>query len=488
MLQHELNLLFDAEIPIIVVESTEELQVVELFCQLAQQHRQPLFKWTLTEGLQRLDRELPPQTLFAQPTDALQHIKTVSTPGIYVLADLHPFIDDPVHIRLLKDIALNFSELGHRVVLLSHALEVPVELKRLSAKLDIALPNKHEIEKIVREEASAWLRNSGQKVQSNQENIGLLVSHLTGLTRTDARRLARNAIFDDGAITKSDMPAVNEAKYRLLSDAGNLQFEYDTAEFSDIAGFNKLKTWLNERQAFFKGEVGSANAPKGMLLLGVQGCGKSLAAKAVAGSWHAPLLRLDFGALYNKYYGETEKNLREALATAEVMSPCVLWLDEIEKGISGSSDDSGPSTRLLGTLLTWMAEKTASVFVVATANDIEKLPPELIRKGRFDEVFFVDLPSEQVRFNIFEIHLKRHKAAPEAFDFAELLANSEGFSGAEIEQAVVSAFYSAHARNVELNQALLVAELRSTQPLSVVMDRQIEYLRSWAQSRTVLCD
>ncbi|WP_286239627.1 AAA family ATPase [Neptuniibacter halophilus] len=492
MLQHELEVLIQSEIPLLVIESTEENQVVELLLQLRHSYQRPLFKWTLTEGIRRLDQPMPAQKLFSQPTEALQHIKSVSNPGVYIMADLHPFMDEPMHIRLLKDIALNYETLGHRVILLSHAFEVPVELRKLSARLEISLPGRNEIERIVREEAQNWLKRSGARVQASQENLQLLVSNLTGLTRTDARRLARNAIFDDGAITASDIPEVNRAKYKLLSEQDNLHFEYDTAQFSEVAGFRRLKQWLDERKVFFNGDASSlpdTPAPKGMLLLGVQGCGKSLAAKAVAGSWHAPLLRLDFGALYNKYYGESEKNLREALQTAEVMAPCVLWLDEIEKGISADGgESSGPASRMLGTLLTWMAEKKAPVFLVATANNIQALPPELVRKGRFDEIFFVDLPDEEIRFKVFDIHLKRQKADPAAFDFARLVEASEGFSGAEIEQAVVSAFYTAHAQESELNQAILLAELRKTQPLSVVMAEQIAELRAWASQRTVPCD
>lgn len=490
MVKHQLELLIKAETPLIVIESTEENQIVEMLSELKLIYGRPLFKWTLTEGIQRLDQAYAPQKLFAQPAEALSHIKSVTTPGVYIMADLHPFMDDPVHIRLLKDIALKYELLGHTLILLSHALVVPPELNKLSAKLEISLPNQHEVERIVREEAQAWLKSSGARVQASSNNLQQLVKNLSGLTRSDVRRLARNAIFDDGAITESDLPAVNEAKYNLLSDQGNLHFEYDTAQFSDIAGFSRLKAWLEERRAFFKGDVANTDlpVPKGMLLLGVQGCGKSLAAKTVAGSWHAPLLRLDFGALYNKFYGESEKNLREALQTAEVMAPCVLWLDEIEKGIAGGSDEGGPSTRMLGTLLTWMAEKKAPVFLVATANDIQALPPELIRKGRFDEIFFVDLPNDEVRFSIFDIHLKRQKADLTQFDFARLVEESDGFSGAEIEQAVISAYYTSHAQGRELNQALLQEELRKTQPLSVVMDGQIQQLRDWAQDRTVSCD
>ncbi|MGY8869633.1 MAG: AAA family ATPase [Pseudomonadales bacterium] len=490
MSQHQIELLVKSRTPLIIIETDEENQALLMITGMRAVLQRPIFKWSLTEGFERLDQPMAAQKLFSKPTDALGHIKSVRVPGVYVLADFHPFIDDPLHVRLLKDIALNFERLGHTLILISHAFDIPVELRKLSAKLEMSLPNKVELEQIVREEARQWTQQSGQRVQTDNQTLGLLVNNLTGLSHMDARRLARNAIYDDGAITHSDLPSVTQAKYELLSDDGNLNFEYDTAKFSDIAGFARLKTWLNERKAFFTGDAQVAHmpAPKGVLLLGVQGCGKSLAAKAVAGAWKAPLLRLDFGSLYNKYYGETEKNLRDALKTAEVMSPCVLWLDEIEKGIVSGGDDSGPAKRILATLLTWMAEKKASVFLVATANDITALPPELVRKGRFDEIFFVDLPTDEVRFAIFDIHLKRQKQSPELFDFARLVEVSEGFSGAEIEQSVISAYYSAHAQGVSFSQELLMNELRKTRPLSIVMSEQIASLRHWAQDRTVPCD
>ncbi|HEY5720364.1 MAG TPA: AAA family ATPase, partial [Gammaproteobacteria bacterium] len=219
-------------------------------------------------------------------------------------------------------------------------------------------------------------------------------------------------------------------------------------------------------------------------LLGVQGAGKSLAAKSVAGAWQVPLLRLDFATLYNKYYGETERNLREALHSAGQMAPCVLWMDEIEKGLAADSD-GGPSRRILGTLLTWMAERAARVFMVATANDIAALPPELMRKGRFDEVFFVDLPDAAVRAVIFRIHLRKRGLDADAFDLDGLAAASAGFSGAEVEQAVVSALYAAHAERREPATADLLGELGRTRPLSVLMAEQVDALRAWAAERTV---
>jgi SpoVK/Ycf46/Vps4 family AAA+-type ATPase len=268
-----------------------------------------------------------------------------------------------------------------------------------------------------------------------------------------------------------------------------LSFEYETAKLSELAGFRNLKLWLQQRaSAFGANPPAGLDAPKGILLLGVQGCGKSLAAKATAGAFGLPLLRLDFGALYNKYHGETERNLRESLQTAEVLSPCVLWLDEVEKGLATGNDDSGTAQRVLGALLTWMAERRAQVFLVATANEVNDLRPELIRKGRFDEIFFVDLPPPPSRAEILTIHMRKRGLAPERMRLAELVAATDGFSGAEIEQGIVAALYAAHALGQEPTHAHLAAELSKTRPLSVIMAEPVAALRSWARGRTVAAE
>ncbi|MFM2082823.1 MAG: hypothetical protein RL380_1514, partial [Verrucomicrobiota bacterium] len=296
-------------------------------------------------------------------------------------------------------------------------------------------------------------------------------------------------ISNDGAITEDDIPEVQRAKYELLGRDGVLSFEFETAKFSEVGGLKKLRAWIELRKSFFLGDNAvKLDPPRGILLLGVQGCGKSLAAKAAAATLGVPLLRLDFGVLYNKFYGETERNLRKALETAEVMSPCVLWMDEIEKGVAVQSDDDGLTRRVLGTLLTWMAERTKPVFVVATANEILRLPPELVRKGRFDEIFFVDLPTPENRREIFGIHFRKRTIDAKSFNLDELVAAAEGFSGSEIEQAIVSAMYAAHAQRGALTQENLLAEIRQTRPLSVVMAERVAETRTWAANRTVPCD
>lgn len=486
----DLALIIDTQVPLIVLETHNEPRALQLLTRLAMQRQLGYFCWSVTEGLNRLGfGDQPHRTADPEsPTEVLQLIKRNGAAAVYALCDFHPYlVNHPQHVRLLKDIALAYERLGHTVVLISHELELPSELRRYSAKFRLSLPNDAQLMAIVREEAKSWTQdNPGLQLQSDPAVVKKLVRNLRGLTETDARRLARGAIRYDGAITEADIPEVNRAKFQLLDMHGVLSYEYDTARFSDVGGLKRLKEWLGTREQAVLSQ--QRDRPKGVLLLGVQGSGKSLAAKAVAGLWGLPLLRLDMATLYNKFIGETEKNLRSALAQAELMAPCVLWMDEIEKGLAGGSNDEGTSLRVLGTLLTWMAERTAPVFLVATANDIEGLPPELLRKGRFDEIFFVDLPDVQTRREILAIHLRRRNFDPARFDIELLAEQAEAFSGAEIEQAVVTALYTCSARREPLGTGDILTAIDSTVPLAVTLQEKIEGLRRWAQGRTVPAD
>lgn len=493
--RHDLELVLRSRAPLIVIESTDESRVLGMLRALsiarAASDYLPLFRWTITDGLQRLDIDLEPQTLNSEPGSVLRHIRAVTRPGIYVLLDFHPFLEDPVHVRLLKDICIQYAETPRQLVLLSHEVTVPNELEPFSARVDLALPGDEERARIVRKVVAEFVEaNPGQQVQVDPKAHALLVKNLAGLTYADTTRLARNAVFVDGAITRTDIPGVMQAKYELLNSSGALQFEYDTARFSDVGGLGRLKTWLSRRKAAFLRDTSARHldAPRGVLLIGVQGCGKSLAAKATAAIFGVPLLRLDLASLYDKYHGETERRLRDALATADVMAPCVLWIDEIEKGLAGRGGETGTTQRVLGSLLTWMAERKEQVFLVATANAIDQLPPELVRKGRFDEIFFVDLPGAHVRASIFAIHLVKRGLEPAAFDLDTLAEATDGFSGAEIEQSIVAALYAAHAKDETLSTGHIAGEIGATRPLSVVMAEHIEGLRAWAAERTVPAD
>ncbi len=482
---HDLRLLLDSHVTLLVVESVEEARVIDLFRRLTGSGSRMLYTWSSTQGLCRNGRPAQ-KVLHAEPTAVLREISKRTTAGVYLLLDLHPYLEDPLNIRLLKDIA--YSHTNHTIVMLSHALTAPPELKALTARFELQLPGPTALEQIVREEARSWTAKHNAKVRTDPDTLQLLVRNLAGLTSADARRLARTAIQDDGAITLDDLPAVMHAKHRLLDDSAAITFEFDTAGFADVGGLASLKAWLNRRQTAFFSPEADEDPPKGILLVGVQGAGKSLAAKAVAGTWSLPLLRLDFGTLYNRFFGQTEQNLREALQTADLMSPCILWVDEIEKSIAEGDSDQGTSRRLLGHLLTWMSERKSPVFLVATANNIDRLPPELIRKGRVDEIFFVDLPTPEIREEIFAIHLRKREYEPEGFDLDALAEHTEGFSGAELEQAVVSARYIAKEREQALNTAHLLEEVARTRPLSVVMSEKIDRPRDWAGERTVPAD
>ena len=489
--KNDLKLLVQGHVPIINIQSHEELRALEMLKTIAIETTMPVFKWTVTEGLQRQDIDLGTQSHAAQPVDVLKHIKASNLQAIYILVDFHHYLEDPVNQRLIKENAMDFEERGGKLIFISPSLELPSSLAKSAVNFQLRLPTVNELEELIKAEALAWQQENGIRVKGDRSAIDRLIRNLSGLTQKDAKRLIRNAIMDDNAISESDLPGIMDAKYQLLNKDDLLSFEYDTATLSDVGGMSRLKKWLAQRQkVFHDSEVlpKGLDKPKGILLLGVQGGGKSLAAKAVAGIWNVPLLRLDFGMMYNKYIGETEKNIRQALKTAEAMAPCVLWIDEIEKGISTGTDDEGTSKRILGTMLTWMAENTHAVFIVATANAIDDLPPELIRKGRLDEIFFVDLPSEDVRKIIFRIHLDKRDIPTENLDLEKLAKLSEGFSGSEIEQAIVSVLYSNLAVDKTFETKDLVNEIENTRPLSVVMAEKIAYLRHWASERTVPAD
>jgi SpoVK/Ycf46/Vps4 family AAA+-type ATPase len=483
---HDLELLLRSRVPLITIETREEKRVTRLFSRLAVKLAMPVMSWSATTGLQRIDYAAAPQRHASEARQALGQIKATDTATIYLLLDFHPYLEDHYNVRLIKEIALDYQTLGHTLVLVSHELQLPAELAGFSARFSLSLPGTQQLEEIIREEADHWsAANNGGKVRTDRKTLDLVIGQLRGLTTIDARRLIRSIIYDDGAINGGDLDRLTRARYQLLENSGALSCEFNTTDFADVGGLEKLKRWIGlRRNAFLDADIGQ-DAPRGILLVGVQGGGKSLAAKAVAGMWQLPLLRLDFGTLYNKFFGETERNLREALQAAEAMAPCVLWIDEIEKAIASGDYDSGTSRRILGSLLTWLSERKARVFIVATANVIEHLPPELIRKGRLDEIFFVDLPDAATRAEILAIHLRKRDHRPLDFDLSELARMTDGFSGAEIEQAIVAATYLAREQQVPVTTGHIRSEIQQTRPLSLVMAEKVSRLRAWAKDRTV---
>ncbi|WP_158881051.1 AAA family ATPase [Rhodanobacter sp. L36] len=485
----DLTTLVRASTPLLVIETVDEQRVIECFRHVIAQALHPLWRWTLTDGLTRLDFaqeiKVPPDV-----TATLDAIRAQNERGIFLLFDFDGLLGYAMSLRQFREIVQRQRSAAHTIVLVGAKVELPDELEALALRVPLSLPDIKELAGILRGEAAAWQREQGRNVDVDNDAARTIVRNLLGLSAPDARRIVRKLIYNDGALNQADLPELMQAKFDLLNRSGLLHYEYATASFADVAGVRRVREWVQRRRAVFldPSTTPTLDPPKGVLLLGVQGCGKSLASKAIAGGFGVPLVRLDFGTLYDKYQGETEKNLREALASTELLAPCVLWIDEIEKGLAGGGDDGGVSRRVLGYLLTWMAERKAKVFVVATANAVDELPAELLRKGRFDEIFFVDLPTEPVRADIFAMHLTRRKLDPTTFDLPALAQTADGFSGAEIEQAIVSALYDAAGNNTPLDQATLIAALKQTRPLSVLMREKVEALRTWAQGRCVGAD
>ncbi|MFL6585427.1 MAG: AAA family ATPase [Luteimonas sp.] len=489
----DLAALIRANTPLIVVETPDEPRAVELFRQSLVQVWRALYRWTITEGLRRVDLDGESETdTAADASNTLAAIRDADQRGIYLLLDFHPYLGYAGTQRQLRDLVQRRHCLPHVIVLVGHKVELPADLETMAVRFRPRLPDADALLKLVREEATAYQQeHGGRRVEADADAVRQIVRNLQGLSLGDARRITRQLIHADGALAHDDLPALAKLKFELLNKSGHLHYEYDTAGFADVAGARRLKRWVEQRRrVFVEGDAPPGlDPPKGVLLLGVQGCGKSLLAKAIAGGFGVPLVRLDFGTLYDKYHGETERNLREAIASTEQLAPCVLWIDEIEKGLASSGDsDGGVSRRVLGFLLTWMAERKSKVFLVATANQVHDLPPELLRKGRFDETFFVDLPAADVRTEVFAVHLARRGFDVADFDLPALAIEAEGFSGAEIEQAIVAALYAAHAAGAPLSQPMVVESLRDTRPLSVMMREQVDALRSWARERTVPAD
>jgi len=490
----DLVALIRADTPLIVIETPDEPRVVELFRQSLMHVWRALYRWSITEGMRRIDMDREDEAEVAPDAGAtLQAIYRAEQRGVYLLLDFAPYLRYAGTQRQVRDLVQRRNCQAHVLVLVGAKVELPEDLEAHAVRYRPKLPGAEALLKLVREEAEAYAReHGGKRVEADADAVKQIVRNLRGLNETDARRIARQLIFRDGALGQDDLPELAKLKFELINRSGHLHYEFDPVKLGDVIGAKRVKRWIElRRSAFVEGNAPQGlDPPRGVLLLGVQGCGKSMLAKAIAAGFGVPLLRLDFGALYNKYHGETEKNLREALHSAEQLAPCVLWMDEIEKGLasSGGGDDGGVSRRVLGTFLTWMAERKSPVFMVATANQVHELPAELLRKGRFDEIFFVDLPGAESRAELFALHLRRRGLEPADFDLPALAAASDGFSGAEIEQAVVAALYAAHGSGTPLGDFQLRNELRHTRPLSVLMAEQVESLREWASARTVPAD
>ncbi len=486
---NDLEVLIDSQYPVICIETHEEVRAEETLDRLCRRMQLPFFHWAATSGLIR-SGEAQPVYNTGTAMEALNFIASSSLDAVYLLKDLHRFLEDPLLVRKLRDICRCFRQKRKSLVLTAPSFSVPPELENEVVFFDLALPTVDELKEMVRRVVLDISSRRKIAVNMDPETGRMLVQNLKGLTLNEAERLLTRAILHDGRLSGEDLPRILEAKKQKISQTGLLEFFPGGETFDGIGGLKNLKQWLSIRKGAFSEEARQfgIDPPRGVLLLGIQGCGKSFTAKAIAREWRLPLLRLDTGALYSKFIGDTEANVREAIRLAESLAPAILWIDEIEKAFTppGASDaDGGVSSRLLGSFLSWFQEKKAPVFVVATANNISTLPPELLRKGRFDEIFFLDLPGNRERAEIFRLHLQQRKRDASTFDLDTLAAAADGFSGAEIEQGIVSALYSAFSSSKPLTTEVIVHELENTRPLSQVMKEQIDQMRQWANGRTV---
>jgi len=545
-----LKVLINSSTPIVVMETVEEMCALSLVRSACSDLGLPVFEWTIADGLIRSGSGVPvpqpptqshinaiphgnseadrlaravlssagsdagagPKTAMyntADPVQALANLETMTMEAVYVLKDFHRHMDNPVVVRRLRDVGQKFSANRRTLVLTAPAIEMPPELASLVEFLDLPLPDRDRLREIIRETYTRLAGTHDLKLQLDANGVDAMAGNLRGLTEEAAERSISQAIVGRLALSPECITDVLDAKKTLLKRSEMLEFVDSTDNMASIGGLDNLKSWLQQRRGAWDDSARQfgLDPPKGVIILGVQGCGKSLCARAVAGEWKLPLVKFDTAAVYDKFIGETEKRIQKVFRVAEGLAPCVLWIDELEKVFAGSGPDSasadaGVSSRLLASFLSWMQERKPAVFVAATCNNVTVLPPELIRKGRFDELFFVDLPNQAERKQIFSIQLARRKRNPADYDLDRIAKAAQGFSGAEIESAVQTALYLAFGRNgpVSRDEAShvspatpkpdvrtedLLTALGSTVPLSITRAEEIAELRNWAKNRAV---
>ena len=491
----EIEVLIRARYPILYIVSWEEQRVQDWLVEVAKKRNKRVFEWSFSTGIvaagTSVQSQRPRTSTTKDPLAALDHVIDQVDPAIYLFKDLHPFLtrNNFAVIRRLKEIGLQLKNSLKTIVLISPTMELPPELEKEVTVVDFPLPEAKDISALLDRIVQEVKSQPNIKIEVPSEARERLLKAALGLTLSEAENVFAKILVNGGKLGEEDIQAVFSEKRQIIRKSGLLDYYETDARFEQVGGLQHLKEWLRKRALAFadKARDFGLPPPKGVFLLGVQGCGKSLCAKAVSGLWGMPLLRLDVGRMFGSLVGSSEENMRRAIQVAESIAPVVLWIDEIEKAMAGSrssgNTDSGTTARVFGTFLTWLSEKSSSVFVIATANNISELPPELLRKGRFDEIFFVDLPNDDERREIFRIHLGLRKRDPSAFDVDALAREALGFSGAEIEEAIVSALYDAYSEDKQLSTAHVTKAIRETVPLSRTMEGELTRLRTWAEGR-----
>lgn len=515
-----LKVLINSSTPIVVMETVEEMRALSVVRSACAELQMAVFEWSIADGLVRSGSNVPvtpgndlqirinaarhaadhatPEpgkaAIYntADPVQALANMETMTLEAVFILKDFHRHMEGPVVVRRLRDVGQKFSVNRRTVIITAPEITMPSELASLVEYLDLPLPDQQRLRQIIQEMFQRLSKTHTFQTRLDAAGVDAMATNLRGLTEEEAERAVSQALVKRYALCQESVTDVLESKKDLLRHSGLLEFIDTSENMSDLGGLEGLKAWLAQRKGSWEDaarEFG-LDAPKGVIILGVQGCGKSLCARAVAGEWKLPLVRFDTAAIFDKYIGETEKRIRKVFRVAEGLAPCVLWIDELEKVFAGSGPDSasvdaGVSSRILAAFLSWMQDRKAPVFVAATCNNVTVLPPELIRKGRFDELFFVDLPGHAERKEIFSIQLARRKRNPAEFDLDRAAEAAKGHSGAEIDAAVQAAMYAAYSGRRPLATEDLLNALAQTVPLSTIRQEEIEELRAWAQMRAV---
>ena len=549
-----LKVLINSSTPIVVMETSEEMRAVNLVRAACSELNMATFEWTIADGLVRsgnLSPVEPPRTARSvhpelttvwsqgsrnltqprtalgptggeadrltrslmsalgadnvaaaaagsiyntrEPAQALANMESMTIEAVFILKDFHRHMDDPVVVRRLRDVGQKFSINRRTLIITAPEITMPPELATLVEFFDLPLPDRDRLHEIVHQTFKRLSKTYALKLQLDAVGVAAMSGNLRGLTEEEAERAVSQALVKRYALCPETVTDVLEAKKQLLRRSGMLEFIEASDSMANVGGLGNLKRWLARRRGAWEDSAREfgLEPPRGMIVLGVQGCGKSLCARALAGEWKLPLVKFDTSAVYDKYIGETEKRIRKVFQVAEGLAPCVLWIDELEKVFAGSGPDSasadaGVSSRLLASFLSWMQDRKTPVFVAATCNNVAALPPELIRKGRFDELFFVDLPNQAERKQIFCLQLARRNRNPADFDLDRVAAAANGYSGAEIDAAVQGALYAAYSEKKALSSRSLLDALSETVPLSVTRAEEIQALRKWAKTRAVL--
>lgn len=482
----EIEDLIRARYSLIWITSPEETRVEEALKRLCVEREMRLEVWSITEGFKTVANGQGTRDV-KDPMKAIDHVLRAEGRALFVLRDFHPFLKEPAVVRRLRDAATELRKTKKSLLVLSPVTKVPPELeKSISAVLDWDLPNRAEIEAAARKVLPSLPATAQQELENDAQLMERVVEGALGLTLVEAEN-----VFAKSAVRSHtfDLETILEEKKQIIRKSGLLEYYEHREEFSDVGGMEELKKWLVQRRNAFGSRARDFGLPlpKGILLIGVPGTGKSLTAKAVGALWQMPLLRLDVGKIFAGLVGSSEENIRSVIKTAEAIAPAILWIDELEKGFSGTASsgqtDGGTTSRVFGTFITWLQEKTTPVFVIATANNVHQLPPELLRKGRFDEIFFCDLPDREDRQQIIDIHIRKKNRDPGQFDMDKLLEATVDFSGAELEQAVVAALYDAFDSGKDLTTEGLLDTLKDMVPLAITMREMIESMREWARTR-----